>query len=972
MTLKLLVMKKLYFVLIGFLVFGSVEAQIVNIPDANFKAKLLAANPTNHIAANASGIYFKIDANNDGEIQQSEALQVGYIDVHYTNISSLDGISSFTNLKNLNCSQNNLSILDVSALTMLQTLDCSFDQLQTLNISGLTNLLILNCSDNNLTDLDVSNLTNLQELICSFNQLSNLNINGLVNLLYLDFAYNWNPTLDVSNLIHLQYLDCSNNELPSINVSGLTNLITLKCYENQLPTINVSGLINLQYIDCSYNLLPSLNVNGLTNLQQLYCSNNQLPSLNVNGLTNLQQLYCSYNQLPNLNVNGLTNLQKLYCSYNQLSSLNVNGLTNLQYLDCSYNQIPSLTVSGLTNLQHLDCSNNQIPSLTISGLTNLQYLDCSYNQLPSLNVGGLTNLQTLYFDDNQMPNINLNGLTNLQKLGLSDNQISNINLSGLVNLYDLGCNNNLISSLDVSSSSHLQYLFCENNINLTTLLMKNGSNEPYLYFDNDPNLQYICADEGQINDIQDQITFYGYTNCHVNSYCSFVPGGTFYTIHGNNRYDEDNNGCSPTDINYPNLKLSFTDGTNTGNLIPDTSGAYRFDVQAGTQTFTPMLENPVYFNISPTTATVTFPTSASPYTQDFCITANGTHNDLEVILLPIDNARPGFDAYYEIIYKNKGTNTQSGTVNLTFNDSVLDYVSSALTVDVQTVNNLTWNFSNLAPFETRVIDVVLNLNSPTEVPPLNSGDILNYTATVTGLTDETPADNTSILNQTVVNGYDPNYKTCTEGTTVAPSTVGQYVHYMIGFENTGTANAQNIVVKDMIDTTKYDITSLVPINGSADFTTRITNTNQVEFIFQNINLPFTTGSNDGYVAFKIKTKPTLVVGDTFSNTANIYFDYNAPIVTNTTTTTIAALANPTFAFSDYFTLSPIPTKGALNITTKQDITISSISIYNTLGQVMLVTSNPSKTIDVSNLTTGSYFIKVITDKGTSSGKFMKE
>jgi uncharacterized repeat protein (TIGR01451 family) len=307
-----------------------------------------------------------------------------------------------------------------------------------------------------------------------------------------------------------------------------------------------------------------------------------------------------------------------------------------------------------------------------------------------------------------------------------------------------------------------------------------------------------------------------------------------------------------------------------------------------------------------------------------------------------------------------------------FNDAVLDYVSSSPNVDVQTVNNLTWNFSNLAPFETRVIDVVLILNSPTEVPPLNVGDILNYSATVTGLTDETPTDNTSILNQTVVNSLDPNYKTCTEGTTVAPSTVGQYVHYMIGFENTGTANAQNIVVKDMIDTTKYDVTNLVPIKGSADFTTRITNSNQVEFIFQNINLPYTTGSNDGYVAFKIKTLPTLVVGDTFSNTANIYFDYNAPIVTNTATTTIAALANPTFAFSDYFTLSPIPTKGTLNINIKQDITISSISIYNTLGQVMVVTSNPSKTIDVSNLTTDSYFIKVTTDKGTSSGKFIKE
>lgn len=53
--------------------------------------------------------------------------------------------------------------------------------------------------------------------------------------------------------------------------------------------------------------------------------------------------------------------------------------------------------------------------------------------------------------------------------------------------------------------------------------------------------------------------------------------------------------------------------------------------------------------------------------------------------------------------------------------------------------------------------------------------------------------------------------------------------------------------------------------------------NNVEFVFENINLPFDNAANDGYVSFKVKTRPTLVGGDLFSNTANIYFDYNYPI-----------------------------------------------------------------------------------------------
>jgi hypothetical protein len=197
---------------------------------------------------------------------------------------------------------------------------------------------------------------------------------------------------------------------------------------------------------------------------------------------------------------------------------------------------------------------------------------------------------------------------------------------------------------------------------------------------------------------------------------------------------------------------------------------------------------------------------------------------------------------------------------------------------------------------------------------------------------------------------------------------------MIRFENTGTFAAENIVVKDMIDTNKFDISSLVPMKGSHSFVTNITAGNKVEFIFENINLPFDDANNDGYVAFKIKTKPTLINGDTFSNTASIYFDYNFPIVTNTATTTIQQVLNvPDFEFSNYFSLYPNPVSDVLNISTKGNIEISSINIYNTLGQLVLVIPNAkdSKTVDVSSLTSGHYFIKINSDKGTSNTKFVK-
>ncbi len=73
-----------------------------------------------------------------------------------------------------------------------------------------------------------------------------------------------------------------------------------------------------------------------------------------------------------------------------------------------------------------------------------------------------------------------------------------------------------------------------------------------------------------------------------------------------------------------------------------------------------------------------------------------------------------------------------------------------------------------------------------------------------------------------VDSYDPNDKTCLEGTTITPAMVGEYVHYVIRFENTGTYPAENIVVKDMIDLAKFDINTLIPIKGSHEFVTKIT------------------------------------------------------------------------------------------------------------------------------------------------------
>jgi hypothetical protein len=164
-------MKNLILISVTLLLALISNAQIVNIPDPNFKAALLS-NPD-------------INTNADDEIQVSEASAfTGWISVDDMSISDLTGIEAFTALTGLSCGSNQLSILDLSNNTVLAELSCESNQLSTLDLSNNTALEILNCRWNQLTSLNVSNNTALTSLWCHFNQLSTLDVSNNVALVH--------------------------------------------------------------------------------------------------------------------------------------------------------------------------------------------------------------------------------------------------------------------------------------------------------------------------------------------------------------------------------------------------------------------------------------------------------------------------------------------------------------------------------------------------------------------------------------------------------------------------------------------------------------------------------------------------------------------------------------------------------------------------------------------------------------------
>ena len=282
-----------------------------NFPDTNFR---------NWVKAQSYG--------SDGILTKAEIAAVTKIEVKNQSISNLKGIEYFTALTNLNCSNNQLTELDVSKNKELTWLGCWDNQLTSLDVSNCTALGMLWCNNNQLTSLNVSGCTALIELYCYESQLTKL---------------------DVSGCSALTLLNCRDNNLTELNVSGCTALGVLRCHENKMTELDVSGCTALWELEFDNNQLAALDVSKNTNLVQLYCFNNQLTSLDVSDCPALKVLWCFNNQLTSLDVSGYTALTNLRCEYNQLTSLNVSGCEVLKTLSCYNNQIRGTAMTNLVN-----------------------------------------------------------------------------------------------------------------------------------------------------------------------------------------------------------------------------------------------------------------------------------------------------------------------------------------------------------------------------------------------------------------------------------------------------------------------------------------------------------------------------------------------------------------------------------------------------------------------------------------------
>lgn len=767
---------------------------------------------------------------------------------------------------------------------------------------------------------------------------------------------------------NIQNLYCVNNKITSLDLQGLSNLTTLDCSSNKLTFLKLTGLSSLTNLNCNYNNLTAIDFSGLNDLQFVECSQNQLTYINLRGFTKLLRVEIGANPLSFLDLQNCTSLGYIGLFDTGLKELDLSNLVNLQQVSISGNPLTLLNFQGCTKLQNIYLTGANLPSLNLQGLTNLVGFSGHNNHLESLNLLGCSSLLSVSCGNNQLTSLDLKDCINLQSLTCSDNNLSILSLKGLSKLSSFSCENNVLSTLNIEDCIELQDLSLANN-KLQTLFLKNGKKNN-TYLGGNPDLKFICCDQLEVADFQQELVVFNLQNqCLVNSYCSFTPGGNYNTIQGNVKLDQDSNGCDSSDFPFFPIKFLLTSNSSPEILIGNNDGSYKYYVNTGTYTLTPAFENPDYFIASPPSRQFVFSNSNSnTQNQDFCISANGTKNDLEVKIIPVNTVRPGFNTTFRLIYKNKGNTVQNGDVSFTFDHLKSELVSADISPNSSTAGNLSWTFNQLKPFESKTIIITLKTFAP---PTVNVSEKLTYTSKLNPVSgDLTEYDNSFSLVQTVVGSFDPNDKVCLEGDVITPNLIGKYVTYKIRFENTGTANAEQVVVKDIINTAMFDVNSIIPIVASHSYKTRITG-NVVEFIFENIDLPFDDANNDGYIVFKIKTLPNLIIGSQIKNKAEIYFDYNLPITTNEFVSSFQTLGTGDLELpKEDLKIYPNPVKDFINIESREKIV--SIEIFDLNGRILSKSSPTSNKVDVKTLKSAIYIIKANTKSGYYLRKIIKE
>lgn len=853
-----------------------------------------------------------------------QVLNTTSLDFLSLHLRDLQGIQAFTNLTALSTAYDSLTYLPPLPNSLIN-FSCSYNQISSIAAlpPSLTNF---SCTNTLLTSLP-SLPNGLTYINCSYNHITTL------------------PSLPNS----LIGINCNNNQLTSLPAlpPGLTDLL---CHENQLAGLPLLP-VTLITLGCALNQLTSLPL--LPNmLDTLVCSDNHLTTLpSLPG--GLRTLWCYNNYLQSL-PSIPDSLRLLNCNNNPLHILpSLND--SLGYLDCSGDSLASLPL--LPNaVHHLYCGENQLTSLPALP-QSLMYLYCRGNQLNYLPALPNT-LSELQCDDNL--------LTSLPSLPNS--------------LTRLECANNLLTSLPEFPDS--MWLFnCSGNLNLRCL----------------PRIKTIYVFVF-LNTGIDCLPNYGHIQTNIPNFpplCDLLNTNNcqvFWSISGKSYLDSSSNCIYDTnDVRLRNIKIGlYSNGNLQQQTITDQDGKYAFETNnLGIYEFRIDTTSTPFTFLCPAngshldTLTVT---DSLKYDRDFALKCK-TGFDIGVTSVGgIGRFRPGATAIVSIFtgdiadfYGIHCASGISGIITVVLNGPVtyISFSIGGIPPTSVTGDTITWN---IADFGAVDLFAAFNIIVQTDTTAL-MGEQICFDVTVTPLTsgDNNPANNSLTTCYTVRNSFDPNEKTVYPLGDIDING-NHWVTYTIQFQNTGNASADNIYIDDTLSS-NFDFSTFQILAYSHQPFVQILDGGIARFNFANINLA-DSNSNEpashGYVQYKIRLKNSVSVGTITTNTAYINFDFNSPVVTNTTSNMLNFVTNISSIVSTekQFIIYPNPSRGDFTIQNLQFSNGKKVSLIlsDLVGKEIWnsTMNSPKYILTNSDFAKGVYFLRIETEGGITVKKIMKE
>jgi|GEM_PF-1872955 len=463
------------------------------------------------------------------------------------------------------------------------------------------------------------------------------------------------------------------------------------------------------------------------------------------------------------------------------------------------------------------------------------------------------------------------------------------------------------------------------------------------------NVGFIATALASIDGNSTNNTASSYTWTTNNDYG--ISGTVFHDVNQNQVQDENEFGVD-------GIKIDII--TDDATAISNKNGSYIYKAEEGTTyTVSPDLGDEWLLTTEDVSITHTFE-NANPgnYNNDFGIIPVNMSTEI-FANLSSDPTICNRAINYKLRYVNRGTEVESGQLRLAM-DSKIELLQSSDDFTIEDTYHV-WEVSNLFPYESKEINLFMKMPSEEEVGNLITMDY-NFIDTEAGTDVEAFADT---YESTILCAYDPNDKIVFPAGEEEENYTNkdQALQYTIRFQNTGNAPARDVLITDDIDP-NLDLATLRVTNSSEDVLTSILD-REVNFLFKDIYLIDSLAdepNSHGFISYIISPLDGIDDFTKVENTANIFFDDNPPIGTNTTLNTLVdqLLSSNDLAEKYDILLYPNPTDGAFQISSSHNI--QALEIFSASGQLVYKNSFsnvnfvPIESDDI--LRSGIYYIKL--------------